>query len=150
MDTTVAKLRHVLAAYFPLASVNTVLGKVRRAEIIPCGTAGYGGVGSAPVDTVQAVSVLLALASSTAHLDPRQDIETIRLARSPPMVHDTRPDNFMGGLIADVENAAAGQRPGAWRLSFEQHGGVKRSVELPSALITDIGGLFTVRDEAAA
>jgi hypothetical protein len=159
--TTVANLRRTLAAYFDEPVIYAGLRCARVAGQIPAGTAGRNGCGSAPLDTRQAVGVMLALGCRAARLDPKQPIGAMRLTRRPAAPYDSSADDFLAGLIIDIERCAAGHQPGDWSLAFHaQRRGeldwndrnkVRLVCELPSKLLADIAALFRAdRGEAAA
>jgi hypothetical protein len=123
MQTTVARLRPVLARYFPAASVNTVLAQARKAGGIPHGAPGYGGAGSAAVDTSQVAPIILTLACRAARLPGETQIGQMRLTRSEPLRFDGKPsiamrNDFLAGLVEDIERCAEGAAPGSWVLTF--------------------------------
>ena len=65
--TTVSRLRPALGSHF--SQVDAVLRRLRDAGLLPYGSAGRGGVNSAPVTATEAALVLLALASGAEPID---------------------------------------------------------------------------------
>ena len=64
---TVARLREALAPSFP--GVDTVFRRLRQGGVLPAGTAGRNGVGSAQLEMRQAALALIALASGVAPIE---------------------------------------------------------------------------------
>ena len=65
--TTIARLRTALADDFP--GFDAVARRLREAGLLPAGTGGRNGVGSAPLDLNQAALVFLALISGEEPID---------------------------------------------------------------------------------
>src|SRR5438270_13482025 len=80
--TTVARLRAVLVDDFP--SYDVVLRRLRQAGMVPTGSAGRDGVGSAKLSVRQTALLLIALAAPVAPIDApdaAQHIASFKLLR---------------------------------------------------------------------
>lgn len=128
MDTTsIARLRERLEEDFP--SFDAVARRLREAGLLPAGTAGRNGVGSAQLDYRQTTLLLLALASGADPVDAPSEAQRIgafKLLRHDETHSGTEPRrtpfenqhlDLLTALTIELERFDENRPPSSWNIT---------------------------------